>query len=104
MNYWQVKKSSRIYAISEIETEGNLALKGAKGKAIGWSVQMAIDVGKPVHLYDRILHYTIDVPSADSNFCLTLRRKTAFPLVVRVRSWRLRWQTQSWPIPLLLLS
>ena len=53
-NYWQVKKSSRIYAISEIETEGNLAMKGAKGKAIGWSVQMAIDVGKPVHLYDQV--------------------------------------------------
>ena len=46
-NYYQVKDSDKVIAISRIE---NGQVKGGTA----WATQMAIDMGKPVHVFDMI--------------------------------------------------
>lgn len=48
-NYFQVKNSSAVYAIGKIEN--NLVNGGT-----GWAVQMAVDMGKSVFVYDQERH------------------------------------------------
>lgn len=47
-NAWQVGHADEIFAVSEFGPDGNV--KGGTA----WAVQMAIDMGKPVHVFDQI--------------------------------------------------
>lgn len=49
-NYWQVKNAEAIYAIGNL-TESEIGEDIVEG-GTGWAVQMAIDLGKPVYLFD----------------------------------------------------
>jgi len=72
-NYYQVKNSDCIFAIGYIASDNKV--KGGTG----WAVQMAIDVGKPVYIFDQTEnHWFIylapkfvkyyDVPKLTGNF------------------------------------
>lgn len=55
-NWFQVKNSEAIYAI------GHLANHHSVGGGTGWAVQMAIDSGKPVYVFnqDRLVWFVFD--------------------------------------------
>jgi len=70
-NWFQVKNSEAVYAIGEIQ--------GAQVKGgTGWAVQMAIDSGKPVYIFDQELQrwfiwkktmfVDVETPTLTSNF------------------------------------
>ncbi len=46
-NYWQIKDTDVVYAISEFDKDGNVY------GGTAWAVQMAIDEGIPIYLYSQ---------------------------------------------------
>lgn len=61
-NWKQVKKSEEVFAI------GQLASKTEVKGGTGWAVQMAIDAGKPVHIYDQRQEAWFDWDAASKTF------------------------------------
>lgn len=78
-NYYQVKSTNRVYAISTLEKDE----KRVKG-GTGWAVQMAVDLKVPeIYVYDQeadgwfkysyeekkfVPHFRMDVPKPDGDY------------------------------------